>query len=89
MSVLGGSEHSFEQQGVLCDPLMGFGQHVSEPHPVTLRVSLHPLDRVNAQERSLVSWCFSTLSFYLTLSLKIVDEIVLITCEIKDLDCSN
>lgn len=44
MRVLGSLEHSLEQQGVLCDPLMGFGLHVSEPHPLTLRVSLHPLD---------------------------------------------
>ena len=44
MSVLGVFQHSLEQQRVLCDPLMGFGLHVPDTHPVTLRVSLHPLD---------------------------------------------
>lgn len=43
MRVLGVSEHSFKQQRVLCDPLMGFGLHVPESHPLTLRMSLHPL----------------------------------------------
>ena len=43
MGVLGVSEHGFQQQGVLRDPLVGFGLHVPKPHPLTLRMSLHPL----------------------------------------------
>lgn len=48
--VLGGFEHSLEQQWVLCDPLMGFGLHVPKPHPLTLRVSLHPLDGIKTNK---------------------------------------
>ena len=43
MRVLGVSEHGLKQQGVLGDPLVGFGLHVPKPHPLTLRMSLHPL----------------------------------------------
>lgn len=42
--VLGALQDRLEQQWVLGDPLMGFGLHVPEPHPLTLRMSLHPLD---------------------------------------------
>lgn len=42
--VLGALQHRLEQQWILCDPLMWFGLHVSKPHPLTLRVSLNPLD---------------------------------------------
>lgn len=44
MRVLGGFQHSLEQEGVLCDPLVGFGLHVPEPHSLALRVSLYPLN---------------------------------------------
>lgn len=42
--VLGALQYRLEQQWILGDPLMRFGLHVAEPHPLTLRVSLHPLD---------------------------------------------
>lgn len=42
--VLAALQHRLEQQWILGDPLMRFGLHVAQPHPLTLRVSLHPLD---------------------------------------------
>lgn len=44
VGVLGALQYRLEQQWILCDPLMWFGLHVSKPHPLTLRVSLNPLD---------------------------------------------
>lgn len=44
LSVLGALQNRLEQQWILGDPLVWFGLHVAEPHPLTLRVSLHPLD---------------------------------------------
>lgn len=43
LRLLGGLQHGLEQKRVLCDPLVRFGLHVPEPHPLALRVSLHPL----------------------------------------------
>lgn len=41
---LGALQNRLEQQWILGDPLMWFGLHVAQPHPLALRVSLHPLD---------------------------------------------
>lgn len=43
LRVLGALQDRLEQQWVLCDPLMGFGLHVPEPHPLTLWMGLYPL----------------------------------------------
>lgn len=44
LRLLGALQDLLEQQRILCDPLMWFGLHVPEPHPLTLRMSLYPLD---------------------------------------------
>lgn len=51
---LGVSEHSFKQQGVLGDPLVGFGLHVSKSHTLALRMSLYPLEQ-NKKGDALIS----------------------------------
>lgn len=64
--VLSVFEHSFEQQGILCDPLMGFGLHVSKTHPIALRMILYPLERTKKHKNINSTWCFQNKTDSLT-----------------------